>query len=389
VHVSGKPEALEIIVIAPEPVLVMRPRLYEAEPSTLVHPLGALFKDAGITFIPGVVQTINTEERIIDVHSTSASASRVRYDRLILAAGSSVGRPKTVEGLQEHAFDIDSLEGAVKLDTHLRNLPSLHDCPGHDTVVVCGAGFTGIEIAAELPHRLSHITGAQIILVSNTAEVAPDFGSGPRSIIEKRLKDLGVQFKLGYRITSVDADCVTLDSGERIATKTAIWTAGVTASFLTHQIPSPKDHLGRLHVDEHLRVSSIDGVFATGDSASALADGKSQYALMSCQHANQLGRVSGHNAAAELLGEPLVAYSQAQYNCCLDLGSENAVVAGGWQRDTVIVSGAAAKKVKCYINQRLIYPAENATDALISAHPVTSDLSNSDKLFDQLLQIVG
>jgi NADH dehydrogenase FAD-containing subunit len=338
VNVSGKLNALEIIVVAPEPILVMRPRLYEAEPSTLVHPLGTLFKDAGITFIPGIVQTINTEEHMIEIRPTSGIASRIQYDRLILAAGSSVVRPKTIEGLQEHTFDIDSLEGAVKLDSHLQKLHSLRRDLGHHTVVVCGAGFTGIEIAAELPNRLRHITDAQIILVSNTPEVAPDFGSGPRSIIEKRLEDLGVQCKLGYRITSVDADGVTLDSGERIATKTAIWTAGVIASSLTNQIPVLKDHLGRLYVDEHLRVPSVDSVFATGDVACALADGKSQYTMMSCQHANQLGRVSGHNAAAELLGEPHVAYSQAQYNCCLDLGSGSAVVAGGWGRDTVIVS---------------------------------------------------
>ncbi|KAH7413976.1 pyridine nucleotide-disulfide oxidoreductase family protein [Phaeosphaeria sp. MPI-PUGE-AT-0046c] len=388
-NTSDKTDALVITVIAPEPVLVMRPRLYEAEPSTLVHPLGALFKDAGIKFIPGIVKTIDTENRMIEIQSASATDSSVRYDRLILAAGSSVVRPKSVDGLQEHAFDIDSLEGAVKLDTHLQSLQSAPASPGSHTVVVCGAGFTGIEIASELPTRLSHVTGARIILVSNTSHIAPDFGAGPRSIIEQQLRDLGVEFKLGHRITSVDADSVTLDSGERIESKTAIWTAGVSASSLTHQIPAPRDRLGRLCVDENLRVPSVDGVYATGDTASAIADGKTQYALMSCQHANQLGRVSGYNAAADLLGEPLVAYSQPEYNCCLDLGSDGALVARGWQRDSVIVSGTPAKKVKSYINHKLIYPAENAMDALIAAHPGKADFNNLDEAFDQMIQIAS
>ncbi|RZL15519.1 MAG: hypothetical protein EOO96_30040, partial [Pedobacter sp.] len=43
------------------------------------------------------------------------------------------------------------------------------------------------------------------------------------------------------------------------------------------------------------------------------------------------------------------------------------------------------QEAKAYINQKLIYPADSAADALISAHPITSDLSNSDQLFDQLL----
>lgn len=231
-----------------------------------------LFEESGIKFVPGTVKTIDTEEHTIEIQSGS---ERFQYNRLILATGSSVLRPASVEGLRQHAFDIDSLKGAVKLDAHLQELHSLYLHPGQNTVVVCDAGFTGIEIAVELPHRLSHVTGARVILVSNTPQVAPDFGSGPRSIIEERLKDLGVEQKLGHRVTSVDADCVTLDSGERIATKTAIWTAGMAANSLTHQIPASKDHLGRLQVDEYLRVSSVDGVFATGDTARALADSKS------------------------------------------------------------------------------------------------------------------
>lgn len=54
----------------------------------------------------------------------------------------------------------------------------------------------------------------------------------------------------------------------------------------------------------------------------------------------------------------------------------------------MIISGAPAKKVKCYINKKLIYPAEDTADVLISAHPMASDLSDSDKLFDQLFQLI-
>jgi NADH dehydrogenase FAD-containing subunit len=363
--------------------------LYESDASTLIHPLDTLFSEAGIKFMSGIVKAIHTEGRTVDIQSTSGTESSVGYDRLILAAGSSVVRPASVTGLREHAFDIDSLDAAIELEAHLKGLQSLPASSGRDTVVVCGAGFTGIEIAAELPKRLSHINGARVILVGNTDEVAPDFGNGPRSIIEQKLKDLGVEVKLGYGITAVDSDGVTLASGERIKTKTAIWTAGVKANSLTQQVPAPRDHLGRLYVDQYLRVSSVDSVVATGDTACAIADGKSQYALMSCQHANLLGRVSGHNAAAELLGEPLVPYVQAQYNCCLDLGSETALVAGGWKRDNVVISGAVAKRVKNYINRKLIYPPDDVQEAFMSADPITCHLGNSDQLFAHLLQATG
>ncbi|KAL4749317.1 hypothetical protein BDW72DRAFT_194946 [Aspergillus terricola var. indicus] len=370
INLANKEAEFEILVVAPEPVLVMRPRLYESKPATLIHPLDALFKEAGIKFVPGVVETIHTEARTVEVQCTSGLLkSTIKYDRLILVAGSSVIHPEGITGLEDHAFDIDSLASAVKLESHLKSLASVPATAGRDTVVVCGAGFTGIELAAEMPKRLAHIPNANVILVGNGDEVGPGFGYSPRSTIIQALTDLGVKVKLGSGVKAVDTEGVTLLSGERIPTKTAIWAAGVRATPLTEQVPGVKDALGRLRVDQYLRVPSVDGVFATGDAACALADGENQYALMCCQHALQLGRVSGHNAATDLLGQPPMVFSQAAYNCCLDLGPWGAVVAGGWARDSIKVSGDLAKRVKCYINQQLIHPPKDAQEALGLAGP--------------------
>lgn len=384
-NLVNKGDAFDILVIAPEPVLVMRPRLYEANTSSLTFPLSSLFAKAGISFLSGTVNTIHTDTRTVEVRNAVGVETTIEYDRLVLAAGSSVARPQSIPGLRQHAFDIDSLDTASKLESHLDGLASLPPTKGRDTVVVCGAGFTGIELATELPKRLGQIDRPRVILVGDKDHVAPDFGSTTRATITEALEDLGVEVKIGSGIKAVDADSVTLTSGKRIETRTAIWTAGVRATTLTQQIPAPKDALARLHVDQYLRVPAIHGVFATGDTACALADGNSQYALMSCQHAVPLGRVSGHNAAADLLGEPLVEYNQAAYNCCLDLGAWGALVAGGWQRGNVIASGDIAKRVKCYINQTLIYPPEDVRDALGLADPVGT---NSDQLFEQLFRAV-
>lgn len=167
---------------------------------------------------------------------------------------------------------------------------------------------------------------------------------------------------------------MTLASGERIAASTVVWTAGVKATTLTQQIPGPKDGLGRLQVDQHLRAEGAEHIFATGDAAYALAD-KDHYALMSCQHALQLGRVSGHNAMADLIGDSLVEYSQEAYVCCLDLGSWGACVSIGWDRK-VKLTGERAKRVKRYINQELIYPPDDAGKAIKMAGPTGIDMDH-------------
>ena len=384
INLKKKDNNVEVFVISPEPSLVIRPRLYEANASSMTHSLAPIFESTGIKFLQGTVKTITAETNTVTIQSASGLESSIDYDRLILAAGSSVVRPRGITGIEQHAFDIDSLESATKLESHIEDLISLPAGPARDTVVVCGAGFTGIELATELPKRLVHIPNYRVVLVENAEQVGPELGPGPRPIIIQALKDLGIEVKLGSAVAAVDTDGVTLASGERIDTKTAIWTTGVRATPLTQQIAGPKDGLCRLQVDQHLRVPSSKYVFATGDAAAAFADTNGHYALMSCQHALQLGRVSGHNAAADLLDEPLIPYSQAAYNCCLDLGSYGAMISGGWERE-IKLTGDLAKRVKCFINQKLIYPPCDGQEALTAANPIGPD---SDQLFEQLLQAV-
>lgn len=305
--------------------------------------------------------------------NTAGVQSTVSYDRLIMAAVSRLVRP-SIAGLNEHAFSVDRIEEAVQLDQHLQGLAKLPPSAARNTVVVCGAGFTGIEVAAELPARLRAILGedadVRVVVVERADAVGPDLGPGPRPIITEALQELGVETKLGAAVTEIDAGGVTTASGERIETLTAVWTGGMAANVLAQQIPGEKDRLGRLYADRNLRVASTPDVFATGDTASAdTGDDHHHHALMSCQHANILGRTAGNNAAADLLDSPLTPYSQEVYGTCLDLGPAGAVVTSGWDRK-VVLKGEEAKKVKQWINGVLIYPPKaDAEEALARADP--------------------
>jgi NADH dehydrogenase len=183
------------------------------------------------------------------------------------------------------------------------------------------------------------------------------------------LQDLGVTWRVSAAVTAVDGDGLWLSTGERIASKTVIWTAGVRASALTEQIPAERDRFGRLHVDRDLRVIGLDNVFATGDVAYAATDDQGNHALMSCQHALNLGRYAGHNVASDLLGLPALPYTQTRYVTCLDLGPWGAVYTEGWDR-VVKLTGAEAKQRKRWINTERIYPPPaNRAEALAAADP--------------------
>jgi len=368
-HESGNPDGAEVVVIAPEPALHVRPRFYEPNPSAMKAPLGAVFEAVGIRYLSGSVERIRTDDAEVEARQPDGSRFTATYDRLVLAAGSKLFRP-AIPGLREHGFSIDQLEEAAVLESHLESLASLPDTPARNTVVIAGGGFTGIEIATEMPARLRSILGQStkvcVIIVEQAPEIGPDLGPGPRPVIRQALEELGVSWRVNAAVTSLDRNGLSTSSGERIESKTVIWTAGLRASFLTEQIPAKRDPLGRLHVARDLRMEGVRNVFATGDVALAATDDEGHHAMMSCQHAMNLGRYAGHNAAADLLGQATIPYSQPKYVTCLDLGPWGAVYTEGWERE-VKLSGAEVKKLKRRINSEWIYPPRAELAEILAA----------------------
>ncbi|WP_038975509.1 NAD(P)/FAD-dependent oxidoreductase [Bradyrhizobium japonicum] len=365
------PEDLEIALVAPEPTLVVRPRLYEPKPETLTAPLLDVLKAIDVDYVQGSAETVNTEALTVQISTPKGTRKTLSYDRLVIATGSRLFRPN-IPGLAEHGFSVDSLDDAVALDKHLHGLADRPAVNGRDTVVVAGGGFTGIEAATELPARLRAIFGqnarTRVIIVERNGAIAPDMGEGSRPVIEQALHKLGVETRLGTGVASLDKSGVTLSTGEHIETETVVWAAGIRAAPLTAQIPAERDNFGRLLVDRDLRVTGVAGVFATGDAARAACDDEGNYALMSCQHATRMGAFAGNNAA-ELLRVPTRPYHQKAYVTCLDLGEAGALFTRGWERKVEMV-GDVAKKTKQEINTVWIYPprAERAA-ALASADP--------------------
>lgn len=364
---------VEVTVLAPQAELRIRPRFYEPDAHTLVAPIDALFDALDIKFIQGTAYSINVEEKSVDYRDASGMEQRVGYDKLVLASGSSLATP-SIQGVAEHAFDVDQLEQAVRLEQHLTSLASLAESKGRNTVVVAGGGFTGIETATEMPARLRKILGEQanieVIIVDRSTEIGASMGAEISRSIAEACEALGVKWRLKSSVVAVDENGVVLDDGQRIEAKTVVWTTGVRADSLTSQIPGKQDALGRLHVDSNLAVTGQRDIYATGDVAYAATDDIGNHALMTCQHAIVMGRHAGNNVAAEILGIQPVAYRQPKYVTCLELGQWGAVYTEGWNRE-VKLTRQEGKSLKTQINTVWIYPpAANREAAWAAADPL-------------------
>jgi NADH dehydrogenase len=360
-------DQIPITMVSPAPVLQIRPRLYEAHPETLGVDLLPLLDKVRVRFVETSVSGVDVIGHVL----TLESGDTLGYDRLVIATGSVMRRPPA-PGADE-AFSIDNQAEAIAFD---RRLAEVARSRRHPSIAVVGAGFTGIELALELRDRIA-THGAEtaavdlrIVLIDQADVVGNDLGPGPRPVIEAAMDEAGIELCLGASITSLSANHVIFEDGARLDVDAVVLATGLAAAPLTAEIPGERDAAGRIVVDRFLRAPQADHVFVTGDSAAA-DTGDGHRTMQSCQHALQLGRFAGENAARDLRGMPLVPYEQPRYVTCLDLGRSGAVFTTGWDR-TVTRTGSEAKDIKQSINTKLIYPsAEDTAETLLGQSEIT------------------
>jgi NADH:quinone reductase (non-electrogenic) len=359
---------VEITVVSARPFHDIRVRNYEADLSASRIPLAALLDPVGVGHIAAEVTAINPGARTV----TTAGGVTYGYDRLVLASGSQVLKP-AVPGLREFGFDVDTHDGALALQDHLRRIADGPPNAAATTVVVVGAGLTGIETACELPNRLRRLFAPRSVtprvVLLDRGGVGSDMGASARPVIEQALAANGVETRTDVAVTAVGGQGVSLSSGERLEAATVVWCAGMRASPLTEQLPVACDRLGRVPVDDHLQVVGVPAVFAAGDVAAARMDDE-HLSVMSCQHGRPMGRYAGYNVISDLFDEPMLTLRIPWYVTVLDLGPAGAVYTEGWDR-LVVATGEQAKATKRTINTRRIYPplTGDRADLLAAAAP--------------------
>ncbi|MCV7319598.1 FAD-dependent oxidoreductase [Mycolicibacterium confluentis] len=361
--------APQITLVSDSDEMVIRPRLYERDPGQMSVLLDRVLKPIGVERIRARVTKIDTAAKAVTICDATGQVRSLIYDRLVLATGSQVFRPE-LPG-REFLFNIDTIAAADTLERHVQRLETHADNVAPESrfaAVVIGAGFTGLEIATELMGRLremadAHTGRARVLLVDRCDEVGAQLGEGPRPYITEALQQLGIELRLGSEVSEVTESQVRLADGEIIPTATTVWTVGMSASPLTQMIPGERDGLGRLVVDEFLRVPTTPSVFAAGDTAAATVEG-GHVTMQSCQYATPLGKFAGHNVAADLMGLEPVPFAPNPYVTCLDLGPAGAVLTTGWDR-RVQMTGSEAKAFKHRINTEWIYPPVDDEDAIL------------------------
>src|SRR5262244_553810 len=337
---------------------LFQPLLYQVAtsvltPSQIATPIRNIFRNQkNTTVILGEVTGVDKVQKCVFVSDADRQNVPIAYDHLILATGASHSYFGHNE-FAEYAPGLKSLADAeASRNKFLQafELAEAEEDPTRHrdllTFILVGAGPTGVEMAGALAvfvrttlksdFRKVNPASARIVLVDMASRVLPPYSESLSKAAKQRLEKLGVEVRLGHSVDLIDAEGVVI-AGERIASKTVIWTAGVAPSPAGKWLNAETDRAGRVRIQRDLTVPAHPEIFVVGDTASLDQDGKPLPGL--AQVAMQQGRYAAKLIHNRIVGNP----SPSPFNY-FDKGSM-AVVGKGFavlQSGKVKISGFVA-----------------------------------------------
>src|SRR5436853_3826692 len=97
-------------------------------------------------------------------------------------------------------------------------------------------------------HRLDP-EEARVVIVHSGDGILPELGKRYPGLVryaERRLKQLGVEVRLGTRVAAATPEEAVLSSGERVPARTIVSCTGVAAAPLLDTLPFERDERGRI-----------------------------------------------------------------------------------------------------------------------------------------------
>ena len=291
---------------------LFEPLLYQVAtsvlaPGQIASPIrGILRRQKNTTVILGEVTGVDKDKKCVFSSDADRKNVPIPYDYLVLATGvtqSYFGHNEFAQYAPGLKTVADAVAVRNKVLQAFEQAEAEEDPSRHGdllTFILVGAGPTGVEMAAALAvlvrstlkseFRRIDPTTARILLVDMAPRVLQTFSEDLSKAANERLQKLGVEIRLGHSVDHIDADGIVV-AGERIVSKTVIWTAGVAPSPAGKWLKVDTDRAGRVRVQPDLTVAGHPEIFVVGDTASLDENGKPLPGV--AQVALQQGRYAG------------------------------------------------------------------------------------------------
>lgn len=324
------------------------------------YPITKVINTQKVRFVPAEVTAIHRDEQRVETNQ-----GEFEYDILVVALGfesESFG----IDGMDQYAETITSPETAIaarqEIEKNFINYKTSKD-PRDLSILVGGAGFTGVEFLGELIESIPELAkqhnidynNVKITCVEAAPSMLPMFSDELTQYAVDFLESKGVEFKIGTPIVAANDKgfVVKVDDEEtQLEASSVIWTAGVRGNRLMEESFEGVKR-GRIVTNADLTIDGYDNIFAIGDVA-AVMNGEGENARpypTTAQIAMQLGELTAKNIKNKLDGDRLETFTFDDKGTVCSLGSDEGIgIAFGRE-----VKGARAAFLKRVIDTRAVF----------------------------------
>ncbi|WP_130860092.1 NAD(P)/FAD-dependent oxidoreductase [Gracilibacillus phocaeensis] len=312
-----------------------------------------------VHLIYDTVKKINKADKTVQLEN-----GKVDYDYLVVGLGfekATFG----IKGMEEHAFSIQSVDKSRLIRDHIeyqfaRYRNEANPDSSMLTIIVGGAGFTGIEFLGELAERIPVLCkkydiprrDVRIIDIEAMETILPGFDEELLNYAKDSLEARGIEFKLGTMIKEVKADSVIVgEDNEEIKAGTIVWTGGVQANRIIGESGFELTK-GKVNVDATLRAPGDEEVYMLGDCAWVMNNETGKPYPPTAQIAIQEADVCAHNIKTSIFGGTLQEFSFDDKGTVASLGGSDAM---GTVFDGNKLYGLSASVMKNVIDDRYLF----------------------------------
>ncbi|WP_031433910.1 NAD(P)/FAD-dependent oxidoreductase [Methylomarinum vadi] len=261
-----------------------------------------------------------------------------RYDTLVMAVGS-VSNTFNIAGVDKHCMFLDTTAQAFRfqkrlVETYIRSHADIdkdHDEPL--SIVIVGAGATGVELSAEL-HEVTKLLAVygldmpgnvKITIIEAAEQLLPALPRRLSLATQQQLVKLGIELKLGRRVIEVSEQSIKTHDGEVFQADLKVWAAGIKApDWMKNLGGLETNNINQLVVDRYLRTAD-ENVFAIGDCAACQWPGHQANVPPRAQAAHQQASCLAKSIINRLSGAQPVAFVYHDYGSLVSLGKYTTV----------------------------------------------------------------
>lgn len=369
-HKLGKKNLAEITLIDAASTHIWKPLLHEVAAGTLdeseqVEYLAQAHR-SHFRFRLGRMEGLNRAKKEIYVSPTFNDKGEelipgrtFSYDTLVMSVGS-VSNTFNIKGVAEHCLFLDTTTQAFNFQKQLFEA-YMKKYIGKDSstvkplsIAIVGAGATGVELSAQL-HEVTNVlaiyglkepSNVKLTIIEAATQLLPALPDRLARATQQQLVKLGVDLKLGRRVTEVTQDGITTHDGEFIDADIKVWAAGIKApDWLKALDGLETNHINQLIVDGTLKTND-DDIFAMGDCAACVWQGHKGNVPPRAQAAHQQAETLYKSITNRLNGGRLATFTYYDYGSLVSLGKYTTVGnLMGSLMGTVSIGGFIAKVV--------------------------------------------